>query len=60
MMNHEKEREPRNREPIGDAAGAEERTLPAGSYEKPRIVTWSSEDLEKAGTSLNACVSFSM
>lgn len=27
-------------------------------YEKPRVITWSAEDLENAGTSLNGCVSF--
>lgn len=27
-------------------------------YQKPRVVTWSAEEIEQTGTSLNGCVSF--
>lgn len=30
------------------------------AYRKPQIVTWSAEELESAGTALNACVSYGL
>lgn len=60
MMNTNHEVDSQVTEAPGCSGGAEDIAAPHDSYEKPQIVSWSPEDLEKAGTNLSACVSFGM
>ena len=38
--------------------GSVETQAPAMAYVRPEIVTWSSDELSKVGTPLNACISY--
>jgi hypothetical protein len=38
------------REPVAEATPK--------AYEKPRLVTWSAEELDEAGATVSACVSY--